>query len=208
MLILTTLFVRSSYLWVDGVAGAVFILVWYGVCVADTGMALSTSAPRSGNFILTFGVPTALPVGMCWTRADQYGESGLIAVQGPRALWLLVSGLALWATVLMLVAHFAGYSRAPLAAASGDSRPAASSNATQRRSETVPRTGLVVFGPLWLSLCAVNGAIGVLSVGYSVQEEIPVYLLNAVPPIALAAALCAVQRLRCEHTRATEPDGL
>lgn len=50
-------------------------------------------------------------------------------------------------------------------------------------------TGAKIFIPLWLIAAAINMWIGVASAGYSVAEELPIFLLIFAVPGALAALL-------------------
>ena len=43
------------------------------------------------------------------------------------------------------------------------------------------------FIPVWCLIAAVNMWVGVTHAGYSVREELPILLLNAAIPVALAA---------------------
>jgi hypothetical protein len=79
---------------------------------------------------------------------------------------VLTAGVALWVAVLILAGLLG---EAPSLAAS-----------------TGPTAA--VFVPLWLLLCLVNLAVGVRVAGYTVLEEIPVLLLNAAVPVAVAVA--------------------
>ena len=54
--------------------------------------------------------------------------------------------------------------------------------------------GALVFLPLWLACAALNMWVGVTSAGYSVMEELPIFLLIFAVPAA--AALVARRRLR------------
>jgi hypothetical protein len=82
-------------------------------------------------------------------------------VTGARFWFVWLAGIALWAAVWLLIALLAG-----------------------------PRAGggpvVLVFGPLWLIVCLVNLVAGVRSSGYGVAEELPVLLVNAALPLAVA----------------------
>jgi hypothetical protein len=49
--------------------------------------------------------------------------------------------------------------------------------------------GALAFVPLWFALTAANLAVGVIQAGYTVAEELPIFLMIFLPPAALALYL-------------------
>lgn len=49
--------------------------------------------------------------------------------------------------------------------------------------------GALAFVPLWFALTAANLAVGVFQAGYTVAEELPIFLMIFLPPAFLAAYL-------------------
>ena len=52
-----------------------------------------------------------------------------------------------------------------------------------------PLQAAVAFAVLWLALCGFNLWVGVARAGYSVAEELPVFALVLIVPIAAAALM-------------------
>jgi hypothetical protein len=50
-------------------------------------------------------------------------------------------------------------------------------------------TATVAFAVIWVAVAATNMWVGVTKAGYSVREELPIFLLIAAVPIALASLL-------------------
>ena len=55
-----------------------------------------------------------------------------------------------------------------------------------RRGRTGGAKGALAFIPLWFALAAANLTIGVVHAGYTVAEELPIFLMIFLPPALLA----------------------
>ena len=51
------------------------------------------------------------------------------------------------------------------------------------------RSAAIVFAALWFAVAAINMGIGVMKAGYSVAEELPIFLLIFILPAAVAVFL-------------------
>jgi len=80
-----------------------------------------------------------------------------------RTLIIITGGFVLYGIILLLARQF----HAPVSAA--------------------PALSAKIFIPLWIGLAALNMWIGVTQAGYSVAEELPIFLLIAGLPAAAAA---------------------
>jgi hypothetical protein len=79
-----------------------------------------------------------------------------------RTLMIVLGGFALWGACLGAVKLFGNWTAPAITAATS------------------------VFVVLWLVLAAVNLWIGVAQAGYSVREELPIFLLIFLVPVAVA----------------------
>ena len=79
-----------------------------------------------------------------------------------RTLIIILGGFALWGACLGAIRLFGSWTAPAITAATG------------------------VFVALWLILAAVNLWIGVAQAGYSVREELPIFLLIFIVPAAVA----------------------
>ena len=79
-----------------------------------------------------------------------------------RTAIIILGGLVLWAICLGIAKLFGNFT---------------SSSTT---------TATIVFAVLWFAAAALNMWIGVSQAGYTFQEELPIFLLIFLPPVAVA----------------------
>ncbi|NMO53651.1 hypothetical protein HH310_20995 [Actinoplanes sp. TBRC 11911] len=175
VLLLTALFAQPPFRSVGVTAFAVFTPLWLAVAVVNAAMGVYAAGyrPAEESVVLApvFGVPALIAGLVWWWTWDRWHGGPLIGAG--RAPAILGAGMALWLAITLLAGLLV-----PNATAAAALRVAA-----------------VLFVPLWLALTVVNLLIGVFAAGYSAAEEIPVLLLNLLPPVAVAgAAAVAVGR--------------
>ncbi len=165
----TALLSRPSFAAVGVTAAAVFVPLWYVVMLWNgrRGVELGYRIGAEVKvFILVFGLPAVVAGLGAWVSVASW--AGGPVVGGGRTPIVLATGLLLWAAIAALAALFdVSYGAAAL-----------------------------VFLPLWVLLCAVNGAIGVVAAGYGVLEEVVVFLLNVIVPGAVAISAWLFRRRR------------
>ncbi|GAA4555151.1 hypothetical protein [Planotetraspora kaengkrachanensis] len=176
LFLLTSLFVRPPFEGVGVTAAAVFLVVWLVVSMVNAWLGVVSAGYRPAEealaLIPVFGVP-AVVAGLGALGSAALWDGGPV-IQTGRAPAVFAAGLALWGAILLLAGLLAR-------------RPSPARSAA---------TAAAVHLPLWALLCLVNLVTGVRAAGYTVAEEVPLFLLNvAVPGIVAMAAWALVRRV-------------
>jgi hypothetical protein len=172
--LLTSLFAQPPFHGVGVTAAAVFLPAWCVISVVNARLGVVSAGYRPAEEALVllpvFGVPAVL-AGLGWLASSTVWDGGPV-IQTGRAPALFAAGLALWGAILLIAGLL---TRTPSPARSA-------------------ATAAAVLVPLWVLLCLVDLTIGVLAAGYTVAEEIPVFLLNVALPAAVAVAAWGLAR--------------
>jgi hypothetical protein len=172
--LLTSLFAQPPFHGVGAAAAVVFLPLWCVISVVNAWLGVVSAGYRPAEetlvLIPVFGVPAVL-AGVGWLASSTLWDGGPV-IQTGRAPALFAAGLALWGSILLIAGLL---SRKPSPARSA-------------------ATAAAVLVPLWVLLCLINLAVGVLAAGYTVAEEIPVFLLNVAVPAVVAVAAWGLAR--------------
>jgi hypothetical protein len=174
VLLLTALFAQPPFRSTGVSAFAVFTPLWLALSIVNAAMGVYAAGYRPAEeatvLAPVFGVP-ALVAGLAWWWTWSHWHGGPLIASG-RAPAVLGAGLALWLAIALLAGLLVP-------------------NAT---AASALRVAAVLFAPLWLALTVVNLLIGVIAAGYSTGEEIPVLLLNLLPPVLLSGVAAVLVR--------------
>jgi hypothetical protein len=136
VLALTALLAQPGFRWAGVVAAAIFLPLWYAITAVNAYLGVTYAGypvrDEAVVFVPTFGVPAVIAGVIAWV-SRRYWDGGPV-VHGGRWVVVLVAGVALWASILVLIGLLAGLPT--LGAGLG---PA-----------------FMIFAPLWVLLCAAD----------------------------------------------------
>ncbi|MGP4089871.1 hypothetical protein [Streptomyces sp. KR55] len=171
--LMTSLLTQPPYRITGVIAVAVFLPVWFTLCVINALGGIASGFPIRGEVTLAI-VILAVPTGttlLLWLASNTWWSGGPVVTTSRTPLFLM-AGVALWGAVAVLTSLW------PI----------------EGRTRTLD-TAAVVFGILWMAVTITNLLLG-LTVGYTLLEELPVVGVTFFVPTAVAY----VARLRPRST--------